>query len=187
MTVVVNYGTACGSLPAATPASPLATSGSADITMADRSNAIIKLAGQTVESNTVLTPCATLYFKNAPATLQVQVLGLPSYGDLYATGDGIPIRIRLSNAGCADILGPIVLTALTANGKPPRNPDHSADLPHDLSLTGLGAGQSLVIDEMMFSQSEVGAAPGTSISVSGTIKYGSPSRSVSVSARIRLP
>ena len=187
MHAVVNYGTACASLSDATEAIPLGTSGSADITLPNRSSAFFRLAGQTEQSQTVLSPCKTAYFRSAPALLGVQLQGLPAYGDLYGTEDGIPIRIRLSNTGCADIVGPIVLAQLTAAGQPPRNPDHSIALPRDLSITGLGAGESLVIDEVMFSRSEVGALPGASVPVSGTIQYGTPARSVRVSARIRLP
>jgi hypothetical protein len=186
VTTVVKYGTACGSLVEETTESPLATSGSEDITLPDRSNAIYRLFGRT-DHQPVLSLCGTAYFRNAPAALRVQVQGLPDYGDLYETGDGIPVRIRLDNAGCEDIPGPIVLTQLTADGKPPRNSDHSVDLPRDLGLLGLGAGESLVIDEVMFSRSEVGALPGASITVSGTIQYGTPLRSARVSARIRLP
>jgi hypothetical protein len=187
VTVIAKYGTACGSLSAEAPESPLSTSGSADISLPNRSSAIVRLFGETEDNKPVLSTCMTAYFRNTPASLRVQVQGLPAYGDLYGTDDGIPIRIRLDNAGCADIVGPIVLTQLSAAGKAPRNPDHSIDLPQDLGIMGLAAGQSLVIDDVMFSRDEVGALPGATITVAGTIQYGTPSRTVRVSARIRLP
>ena len=187
MTVVANYGTVCTALNNATVASPLATSGTAILTLANQSSVLFNLVGQTAQSQSAASICKPAYFTNTPASLRVQVSGLPSYGDLYGTDDGIPVRIRLDNTGCTPILGPIALATLTMANKPPRRPDHSIDVPQDLTVTGLGAGQSLVIDDIMFSRTEIGALPGASVAVSGTIQYGTPSRTVRVSARIRLP
>lgn len=186
MTAVVDYGADCATLVQTSTETPLGYSGSAVLDLATSPYASYRILATTPQGATASTRCAPAYFQSPLGNLSAEATGMPYYGNLYATGDAIPVRIRITNMGCGAITGPITLTDLKLNGLPPRRSDGTADLPRDLCLSGLAAGETRET-MMMFSKTEVGLPSKSGVFISGLIEYGAPTRTVSVATKFVLP
>jgi len=186
MTFVVKYGADCKSLTNTTATFPLGINGSTTLSLPGSSYVAYQVIGTTPDNVTAMSVCGIAYYSTDMGNLSAQVFGVSFYGDLYGTEDGIPVRIRLTNTGCTPILGPFTLASMDLNGLPPRRSDGSIDLPRDLLVPGLAAGETREVDGMMFSRSEVGLPSLSTGLVSGVIKYGSKQQ-VNVSAKVVLP
>lgn len=186
-TAVVRYGSDCRTLTQTTPAAPLGLSGSTTIDLPGVPYAAFQVIATAPGGASVSSACQTAYFQSAPGNLHVQAWGQPFYGEPSAPTDSIPVRIRLQNTGCAAIQGPITLVSMGLNGAPPRRSDGSIDLPRDLTVPALEPGEIRDVDGLVFSRTEVGAPPRSTVMGSGVIRYGSPPREVSVKMKVSLP
>jgi hypothetical protein len=187
MTGYVTYGSSCIYPVQTTPENPPALSGFADITVPGKLQTQFKVRAYASLDSIQVSQCATAAFLSTAANVSVQVSSAPYAVDLYGTGDGIPVRLRLWNSGCLGTTGSLWLTDLRLNGAPPRLPNHASALPSLLVYGQLGAGLSAGIGGFAFSSAEVGHASGEVVQVTGTITYGYPTRTIRFGSKIVLP
>jgi hypothetical protein len=187
MTGVVQFGADCATLNQASQASSLGYSGAAVLDLSAATYAAFRVVATAPGGEVATSGCQSAQFSSPLGNLSAMATIQPYYGNLYATGDGIPVRIHIANTGCGPIAGPITLTDLKLNGSfPPRKSDHSADLPHDLTVTGLSVNEARDII-LMFSKTELNLPPKSGVVLSGVIQYGTPVRQVTVSDKTSLP